>query len=215
MKRAKAIIKLTAILALAMPATAVNAQDPLGLPDFSATEVKARMNWKIHHSGSKLRVEPSAATATIFVPDEDKVYNLFIAPEKTSCVVMKTAQAQMMRSPLLLVYGPNTKRTPAAAKEVVDGHSCTVLDAVTTLPDGNRINSRIWAADDLKGVPLRIDVSFDRGAITTTYRDIVVGTPAPALFKLPAKCTPHEKTYEIAPESKQLPGKKAADQKPQ
>ncbi len=183
------------------------------LPDFSATEIRGSMSWKIHHSGSKLRVEPSSAGATIWAPEEDKVYNLLIFPEKTTCVVMKTAQAQMMRSPLQLVYGPNTTRTPTAAKEVVDGHTCTVLEGFTTLPDGNKFNSKIWAADDLKGVPLRIDVYSDPGTVKATYRDIVVGTPDPALFRMPSNCIPQEKTYQIAPGSSQLPGKQPKDQK--
>ena len=192
------------------------------LPDFSATETRGSIKWKIYHSGSKLRVEPSSAAATIWAPEEDNVYNLLILPEKTTCVVMKTAQAQMIRSPLQLVYGSNTTRTPLAAKEVVDGHTCTVLEGYTTSPDGNKFNSKIWAADDLKGVPLRIDVYSDRGAVKATYRDVVVGTPDPALFKLPSKCIPPEKTYQVAPKSNQLPvpakppaSQKAPDDKPQ
>jgi hypothetical protein len=191
------------------------------LPDFSATEIRGSIRWKIHHSGSRLRVDPSSAGATIWAPDEDKVYNLLILPEKTTCVVMKTAQAKMMRSPVQLVYGPNTTRTPSAAKEVVDGHTCTVLEGYTTSPDGNKFNSKIWAADDLKGVPLRIDIYSDRGIVTATYHDVVVGTPDPALFKLPSKCIPPEKTYQVAPKSNQLPakqpttGQKPPDVKPQ
>jgi hypothetical protein len=180
------------------------------LPDFSATEIRGSMRWKIHRSGSKLRVDPSSAGATIYVPEEDKVYNLLILPEKTTCVVMKTAEAKMMRSPVQLVYGPNTTRTPTAAKEVVDGHTCTVLDGYTISPEGNKFNSKIWAADDLKGVPLRIDIYSDRGIVTATYHDVVVGPPDPALFKLPSKCIPPEKTYQVAPKSSQLPAKQPA-----
>ena len=183
------------------------------LPDFSATEIRGSMHWKIHRSGSKLRVDPSSAGATIYVPEEDKVYNLLILPEKTTCVVMKTAQAKLMRSPVQLVYGPNTTRTPTAAKEVVDGHTCTVLDGYTVSPDGKKFNSKIWAADDLKGVPLRIDIYTDPGIVTATYHDVVVGTPDPALFKLPSKCIPPEKTYQVAPKSSQLPVKPPTDKK--
>ncbi|HUM03835.1 MAG TPA: hypothetical protein VLT90_00140 [Terriglobales bacterium] len=208
------ILKRVVIAHLALLlAPAVRAQISSDLPDFSATEVKSSLSWKIHRSGSKLRVEPSPVTATIYVPEEDKVFNLFIFPEKTTCVVLKTAQAKMMRSPLQVVYGPNTRRTPREAKEVVEGHTCTVLDAVTTLPDHSEAISKIWAADDLKGVPVRIDMTTGRSTMTTTYRDIVLGPPDPALFKLPAKCTPHEKTYQVAPESQQVPGKVPSDQK--
>jgi hypothetical protein len=185
------------------------------LPDFSATEIRGSIHWKIHRSGSKLRVDPSSAGATIWLPEEDKVYNLLILPEKTTCVVMKAAQAKMMRSSVQLVYGPNTTRTPTAAKEVVDGHTCTVLEGYTTTPDGNKFNSKIWAADDLKGVPLRIDIYSDPGIVTSTYHDVVLGTPDPALFKLPSKCIPPEKTYQVAPKNRQLPVpvKPATDEK--
>ncbi len=194
------------------------AQNPKGsawgnLPDFSASETKGSLTWKIYHSASKLRVEPSTAAATIWAPEEDKVYNLLILPGKTTCVVMKTAQAQMIRSPLQLVYGPNTTRSSTGTKEVVDGHTSTVLEGFTTMPDGTKFNSKIWAADDLKGVPLRIDVYSNQGTVTATYRDVVVGPPDPALFTLPGKCIPQEKTYQVAPASSQLPAKPPADQK--
>lgn len=185
----------------------------VNLPDFSATETRGSMRWKIYHSGSRLRVEPSSARATIWAPEEDKVYNLLIFPGKTNCIVMKTAQARMMKSPVQLVYGPNTTRKPAAAKEAVDGHTCTVLDGVTTLPGGSTFKSKIWAADDFKGAPLRIDVYTEQGTISATYRDVVVGTPDPALFIVPSKCIPPEKTYQVAPGSSQLPAKQPADQK--
>jgi hypothetical protein len=198
--------------------TAAFAQIPKGsawgdLPDFSASETKGSLTWKIYHSGSKLRVEPSSAAATIWAPEEDKVYNLLILPGKTTCVVMKTAQAQMMRSPLQLVYGPNSTRSSTGAKEVVDGHTSTVLEGYTTLPDGNKLNSKIWAADDLKGVPLRIDMYSNPGTVTATYRNVIVGPPDPALFTLPGKCIPQEKTYQVAPANSQLPAKQATDQK--
>lgn len=214
-----AVLRSAAIASLLLAcSSAVLAQDDKGtawgdLPDFTATEIRGSMRWKIEHSGSKLRVDPSSAGATIWAPEEDKVYNLLILPEKTTCVVMKTAEAKMMRSPVQLVYGPNTTRTPTAAKEVVDGHTCTVLDGYTISPDGNKFNSKIWAADDLKGIPLRIDIYTDRAIVTATYHDVVVGAPDPALFKLPTKCIPPEKTYQVAPKSSQLPVKPLTDKK--
>lgn len=183
------------------------------LPDFAATEMRGGLKWKMYRSGSKLRIEPSSAAATIYAPEEDKIYDLLILPAGTSCVVMKTAQSHLMKSPLQVVYVPNTTTKPAAAKEVVEGHTCTVLEGVTTLPNGSTFKSKIWAADDLKGVPLRISVYSESGIVTATYHDVVVGTPDPALFTLPSKCTPLEKMYQAAPDSAQLPGKQPTDQK--
>jgi hypothetical protein len=182
------------------------------LPDFSATEVRGSLHWKIHHSGAKLRVDPSPAAATIWAPEEDKVYNLLLLREKTTCIVMKTADAKMMRSPFQVAYGPNTVRTATTEKKTLDGHICTVLDGVTTLPDG-KIDSKIWTADDLKGVPLRIDLYSDIGTVTASYRDVVVGTPEANLFALPGKCIPPDKTYQLAPGSAPIPNKTSTEQK--
>jgi len=210
MKFASALQSLAIACLLLACSPSVFAQSEKGkawvnLPDFSATETKGSMRWKIYHSGSKLRIDASSAAATLFAPEEDKVYDLLILPGKTTCVVKKTAEDHSMRSPVQLVYGPNTTKSPAAAKEVVDGHTCTVLDGVTTLPGGGTFKSKIWAADDLKGVPLRIDVYSEQGTITATYRDVVVGTPDPTLFTLPGKCIPPEKTYQVVPGSSKLP----------
>jgi hypothetical protein len=188
------------------------------LPDFSATEVRGAVVWKVYHSGSKLRADLSPAAAAIWAPEEDKVYHLLLLPKNPTCVVMKSAQSQMLRSPLQLVYGPNTTKTASPVKEVVDGHTCTVLDAVTTSPDGE-ITARIWTADDLKGVPLRIDLHTHTGTLTAMYRDVVVGTPETSLFVPPMKCIPPEKTYQVAPGSKPPPrpsptDKKASDHRP-
>lgn len=212
-----AILRNTAALLLVTLIATGFAQDKKepaygNLPDFSATESRGSVSWKIHHSGSKLRVDPSPAGATIWAPEEDKVYRLFLFHERTTCIVMKTAQAKMMRSPLQVVYGPNTTRTASTAKEVVDGHTCTVLDGVTSLPHG-KVNSKIWAADDLKGVPLRIDLYTDAGKVTAIYRDVVVGTPEPGLFTLPSKCIPPEKAGQLAPGSGPLPSQSSVDQK--
>lgn len=175
------------------------------LPNFSATETKGSLSWKIYHSADRLRVQPSSTGATIWAPAEDKVYNLLLLPEKSTCVVMKTKQAGMMRSPLQIAYGPNSHITPTDKKEVLDGHSCTIQEGAATLANGNRVSFKVWTADDLKGVPLRIELYGDRRTVSSTYHDVVLGTPEAALFTLPSKCVANEKTYQVAPGSAPLP----------
>jgi hypothetical protein len=184
-----------------------------GLPDFSATEVRGAIHWNIHHSGSKLRVDASSAAATIWDPDEDRVYNLLLLPERKTCVVMKTAEAKVMRTPFQLAYGPNTIRTATAEKVTIDGHVCTLVTGVTTLAKGT-INSKIWTADDLQGVPLEIDLVSGEpgGSEIAFYKNVVVG-PQESFFVLPGKCIPPEKTYQVAPSKRPLPNQSNGDQK--
>jgi hypothetical protein len=152
--------------------------------------------WKIYSSGSKFRVEPGPGLSTIYLPDDNKAYNLF--SNGATCVVMRTDQVTMMPSPFQLLSGTKVERT-AAGTEVVEGHTCKVEKVLVTTSDGRTIRSKVWEAEDLKGVPVKIESYTERGVMAAIYRDIVLGTPDPALFKPPGKCTPYEKIGQRAP----------------
>lgn len=216
MKFAAALRSLAIACLLLACSPAVFAQNEKGpawgnLPDFSATEIRGSLSWKIHHSGSKLRVEASSAFAAVYLPDEDKVYHLLILPGRTTCIEMKTAQSRMMPSALQLAYGSNADKKQTG-KEVVDGHPATVQEGTTTGPMGESARFKIWTADDLRGVPLRIELYLDRGIMQASYQDITLGSPDPGLFKSPVKCIPPEKMYQVAPASAPPPPQKPTHQ---
>ena len=177
-------------------------QNTLEFPDFSATQVfpsnKAEMAMKVYRSGSSVRVERSAAMSTLYVPSSSKVYNLTTYPDNShQCVVMKPEQARMLPSPLELLEGPVVKRTPVGT-EVVDGHACQIENVAVTRPDGKTVESKVWEAEDLKGIPVRIESRISGVTLTAVYRDISVKAPDQALFTIPEKCTPFEKMGQVA-----------------
>jgi hypothetical protein len=174
---------------------------PWDFPDLSATQVvqtgKFDMPMKVWRSGSSVRVETTAAISTLWVPASRKVYNLTTYPDGShQCVVMRPDQARMMPSPLELLNGTEVKRTPAGT-EVVEGHTCKVENVVVTRADGKTIESKVWEAEDLKGVPVKIESHIGERTLTAVYRDIVVGAPDKALFIPPDKCTPFEKMGQV------------------
>ena len=171
-------------------------------PDLTATEVIQMATFdrpmKIYRSGSSTRVERTAAWSTLYVPSTSKTYNLTTYPDGShQCVSMKTEQARMMPSPLELLNGTKVSRTPAGT-EVVEGHSCKVENVVVTRNDGKTIESKVWKADDLQGVPVKIESHVGEQKITAVYRDIVLGAPDKTLFIPPDKCTPFEKMGQVA-----------------
>ena len=179
----------------------VHGQDAWSFPDFSATQVfqsrKADMSMKVYHSGSSVRVERSAALSTLYVPASGKVYNFTTYPDKShQCVVMKPDQAKVLPSPLELLQGSDLKRTPAG-REVIDGHTCTVENVVVTRPDGKTVASKVWEAEDLKGIPVRIESHIGEITLAAVYRDISIGVADPPLFTIPEKCTPFEKMGQV------------------
>lgn len=183
----------------------VHGQDSLKFPDFSATQSfesrKASMSMKVYHSGSSVRVERSAAFSTLYVPSASKVYNLTTYPDQShQCVVMKPEQAKMLPSPLELLQGANLKRTSVGA-ENLDGHPCNIENVVVTRADGSTITSRVWEAQDLKGVPIRIESRIGDITLSATYRDISFDTSSKDLFSTPETCTPLEKMGQVVEEA--------------
>ena len=180
----------------------VQAQETWNFPNFSATQVfsarHADITMKVYRSGSSVRIERSGAIATLYVPASSKVYNLTVYPDSSrQCVVMKPEQAKMLPSPLELILGQILKRTPAGS-EVVDGHPTRIEDVVVSEPDGKTVESRVWQAEDLKGIPIKIESHVDGVTLRATYRDIVIGAPDEALFRVPEVCVPLEKMGQVA-----------------
>jgi hypothetical protein len=79
----------------------------------------------------------------------------------------------------------------------MEGHSCKVENVVVTREDGQTIELKVWEAEDLKGVPVKIESQLGSKKITAVYRDIVLGTPDKTLFIPPDKCTPFEKMGQV------------------
>ena len=196
--------KVAAVTILVSAATLMPAQNDVvawEFPNFSATQVfqskKFDVPMKVYRSGSSVRLERSAAWSTLYMPSTGKVYNLTSYPDGShQCVVMRPDQARMLPSLLELLHGTKVKRTPAGT-EVVEGHTCKVENVVVTKADGRTIESKVWEAEDLKGVPVKIESQLPHGALTAVYRDIVLGTPDKTLFTPPDKCTPFEKMGQV------------------
>jgi len=194
-----------AITMLALSPILEGAQDsgnPWTFPDFSATQVirgaRYDMPMKVYRFGSSVRVERTAALITLYVPASSRVYDLTVYPDgRRHCVVMTPSQANMLPSPLELLYGTKVTRTPAGT-EVVEGHTCRVESVVVARPGGKTIQSKVWEAEDLKGVPVKIESQLPEGGkLTAVYRDIVLGAPDKALMTPPDKCTPFEKMGQV------------------
>ena len=180
----------------------VSAQDNWNFPDFTATQVfqshRADLSMKVYRSGSSVRVERSATISTLYVPASSKVYNLTTYPDKShQCVSMNPDQARMLPSPLELIHGRVVKRSTAGT-ETVEGHATRVEDVIVIEPDGKAVESRVWEADDLRGIPVKIESHIGQVTLRAIYRDIVIGAPDQDLFTVPERCTPFEKMGQVA-----------------
>ena len=192
------------LVSSAIVARAQDSGDPWSFPDFSAIQLmgpnRRPLPEKVYWSGTSVRVDLTSAMANLYLPATGKVYKLTVYPDKTrGCIVMKADQAKMLPNPLELLQGTKVKRTPAGT-ETVEGHSCKVEKVVVTRADGKTVESKVWEADDLKGVPVKIESQTEHGKFMAVYRDIAFGTLDKALFTPPDKCTPYEKMGKVVEE---------------
>jgi len=176
-------------------------QEAWNFPDFSATQVfesqKANLSMKVYRSGASVRVKRSEALSTLYEVAESKVYNLTTYPDHShQCVVMKPQQAKMLPSPLELLQGSDLKRTTVGT-EVVEGHPCKIENVTVRRPDGKTIESKLWEAQDLQGVPVKIESRLGEITLSAVYRDISLEPPDRALFAIPEHCTQFEKMWQV------------------
>lgn len=202
MRLPQTIVKAAAVMVFASAAIAARAQDSGSsriFPDFSATQEMGNLApGKVYQSGGNFRVELIPGFAVIYLAAGNKVYDLF---SRGNCIQVSPEKETRLPIPLQLLTGTKVERTPVGT-EVVDGHTCKVENVVVTTAEGKITQSKVWEAQDLKGAPVKIESQTPHGKVVATYRDIVLGTPDPALFKPPSPCAPENKMYQVAPQSK-------------
>jgi len=204
MNSCRAVSRLVTIVCLAVTGAIAQAPGAWSFPDFSARQVfqagNEEVSYKVYLAGSRVRVETEPGLAILYDPMNDLVYRLTASAKgHPGCTAMTMTQSQMLPSPLALLFGMKVKRTPAGTA-TVEGHECDVEDVETTMVDGKRIQSRVWEAKDLKGVPVKIESQLPTFKLTTFYRDIVVGPPDAALVTPPSDCIPAGKVSAEAAE---------------
>ena len=153
---------------------------------------------KVFLSGQSVRVDRTATISTLYATERAKVYSLTTYPDNShQCVSMKPEQAKMLPSPLELIQGKIVKRV-ADGSEVIEGHRTKIEDVTVMGMDGKAIESKVWEAEDLKGIPVKIESHIGEVTLRAIFRDIVVGSSQESLFEVPTKCTPFEKMWQVA-----------------
>jgi hypothetical protein len=199
------IAAVAVLLNCAAPGFAQNSSASSIGPDFSATQVAnpggVETSMRIYRSRSNVRYEVSQVISMIYKPSANQIYKLMRFPDGSQQCVEARADQSVIPYNVQLLSGANVQKTPEGT-EVVDGHSCKIESAILKRKNGTTAEFKVWEAEDLKWAPVKIESQTEQGSITILYRDIVVGSPDPALFEQPSKCTPVEKMGQVAPPEK-------------
>jgi hypothetical protein len=76
--------------------------------------------------------------------------------------------------------------TTELGKETLDGHPCVKNKAVVTDDKGNKHESIVWNATDLKNFPIKIETAEQGHKATLLFKDVKLAKPDASLFDPPA-----------------------------
>jgi hypothetical protein len=79
--------------------------------------------------------------------------------------------------------------TTELGKDTVDGHPCVKNKVVVTDKDGNKHESTVWNATDLKNFPVKIENSKEGRNVTMLFKNVSLDKPDAALFEAPPDFT--------------------------
>jgi len=92
--------------------------------------------------------------------------------------------------------GTNTSdfklETTELGKETVDGHECVKNKVTVTDKDGNKTESTVWNATDLKNFPVKIVTDQAGKPVTMLFKNISLAKPASSVFEAPAGFTKYD-----------------------
>ena len=101
---------------------------------------------------------------------------------------MQTAASQAQQNPFSQAQDATVERS-SAGTDIVDGHACKVENLTITPHDGRQPSKmKVWEADDLKGFPVKIEMTSNRGPVTIEYKDVSLNQPDASLFSHPDNC---------------------------
>ena len=183
-------------------ARAQSGASPYQLPDFSATQVlhtsRYDVTMQVYWTSRAVRAQYNPSLARLYILGKNAVYNLTQYPDGSrTCVDFPLDRGMGLPNLLELLQAATVTRTPLGI-EVVEGHKSRIERVVAAAPGGKTSEFTVWLADDLKGIPIKIESQHTGMKITAVYRDIVFATADSALVTPPGRCIPWDKMGQIA-----------------
>jgi len=82
--------------------------------------------------------------------------------------------------------------TAELGKETVDSHPCVKNKVTVTDKDGNKHESTVWNATDLKDFPVKIQTTEGSANTTMLFKNVSLAKPAASLFETPSDYTKYD-----------------------
>ena len=139
---------------------------------------------------------PPEATAQMKAMGMDKMVSITVPDKKVVYLVYPNLQAYV-ENPIQNQEVAKSEsdfkvEITELGKEAVDGHPCVKNKAVVTDKEGNKHESTVWNATDLKNFPIKIETTEQAHKMTMLFKDVKLSKPDASLFEPPSDCKKYD-----------------------
>jgi hypothetical protein len=138
--------------------------------------------------GTADQLKSMGMDSVIFITRPDLKLAYVVYPGLNSYAEMPTKQASADTA------SPDDFKVETAelGKEAVDGHDCVKNKVTVTDKDGNKHESTVWNATDLKNFPVKIVTAEEGRNTTMLFKDVSFDKPASSGFEAPSGLTKYD-----------------------
>ncbi len=173
------------------------------------------MPGKIYVSDGKSRFEmdmsemkghqlPPDAAAHMKAMGMDKMVTISLPDDKTAYMIYPNMQAYVQ----MPTQNPDAAKpesdfkieTTELAKETADGHPCVKNKVVVTDKEGNKHESTVWNATDLKNFPIKIETTEAGHTTDMVFKDVKLSKPEAGLFAPPSNYKKYDSMMSLMQE---------------
>jgi hypothetical protein len=123
-------------------------------------------------------------------PDKKITYMVYPNLEAYTEIAMQNPEAATPATDFKL-------ETAELGKETVDGHPCVKNKAVVSDSKGNKHESTVWNATDLKNFPVKIETAGQGQKATMSFKDVKLAKPEASLFDPPASYKHYDNPMQL------------------
>jgi hypothetical protein len=139
---------------------------------------------------------PPDAAAQMKSMGMDQVVTISLPEKKVAYMIypgmQSYAELQIPNADSAPTNGDYKVETTELGKETVDGHPCVKNKVVVTDKDGDKHESTVWNATDLKNFPVKIQTTEGGANATMLFKNVSLAKPAASVFEAPSGYTKYD-----------------------
>ena len=185
---------------LQMQLTLPNQAEPLTVPGKIAVD-HGKSRFEMNMTEAAGPHMPPGAAEQLKAMGMDQIIMISLPDQKTNYMVYPSLTAYVgmpVRNPELTRPESDFKiEKTELGKETIAGHPCVKNKDVVTDNKGDKHESTVWNATDLKDFPLKIETTENNHTMTLLFTDVTLSAPKASLFSPPSDYKKYDNQMDL------------------